>query len=137
VTPPEETAPTRVVQATGGRLAEALMFSAAVLVPAWFIGRGSDAGPVIYGIGLVVAVLVFVAFLRPDPRVVSDHEIRLRRKTIRRADVVRVTRSAETTALAFRGPDGSVVALHDPMGQYRPFRDALREHGWPEVELQA
>ena len=136
MTPPEEIAPTRVVQSPVGRLGEALMFSAAVLLPAWFIGRGSEARPVIYGIGAVLAVLIVVAFMRPDPKVVSREEIRLRKKTIRRSDVARVTCSTETTALVFRGAGSAIVTLFDPMGQSRPFREALRKHGWPEVELE-
>ena len=134
MTTPERPAVTAVGPTRRGRLLEAGWWSALVLVPAWLVARGSENRGVVLGLGLVVAAVVFAMFARRDPTLVSDEEIRLRRRTVRRADVTRVTGSSESTALAFRGPDGAIVALTDPMGRSRAFRDALRQHGWPPVE---
>ena len=137
MTPPEELSATEVGQTRRGRVLEALWWSALVLVPAWLVARGSQNKPVILGIGLVAAGVVFVAFVRRDPTVVTAAEIRLRKRTIRRADVARVTANSESTALVFRDVDGRIITVTDRMGQSRAFRDALRKHGWPDVETDA
>lgn len=132
----DETPATEVGQSLSGRVLEGLWWSALVLVPAWVVSRFSDQAWLILGLGVAVALVVFVAFVRRDGTVVTSEEIRLRKRTIRRSDVARVTSDGETTALVFRDSRGGVVALADLMGQSRAFRDALHTHGWPDVERQ-
>lgn len=116
------------------RWASALWWSLLVLVPALVVARLGDHGPVILGLGIVVAGLLFVVLLRTKPAVVTPDEIRLPRRTIRRAQVTSITRSDESTALVFRDAGGRVVGLADLFEHSGTFREALREHGWPEVD---
>jgi hypothetical protein len=74
---------------------------------------------------------VFVAFVRRRPTAVTDGEVRHHKRTIRRSDVARVTRSEESTALVFHGADGGVVGIVDAFERAGTLRDALRAHGWP------
>jgi len=111
----------------------AIWWSVLVLVPAVVVARLGGNGPVILGLGVVVAVAVFVAFLRARPTVVTREEIRTPKRTIRRDDVARITRSDETTALVFRDADGRIVGLVELFELSGELRAALREHGWPEV----
>jgi len=117
----------------GRRWPGALWWSLLVLVPALVVARLGDHGPVILVLGLVAAAAVFLAVLRAKPTVVTRAEIRTPKRTIRRDDVVSITRSDETTALVFRGADGGVVGLVDVFELSGRLRAALREHGWPEV----
>lgn len=112
----------------------ALWWSLLVFVPALVIGRVGDHGPVIIPLGAVVAAIVFVVVLRTTPAVVTREEVRLPKRTIRRADVTAITRSEESTALVFRGPDGGVVGVADLFERSGRFREALERHGWPEVD---
>jgi hypothetical protein len=134
---PSGAAATQVGRTFRGRVLEALWWSVLVLVPAWLVARGSDDKAVVLGLGVAVAAVVFVAFVRRDATVVTAEEIRLRKRTIRRADVARVTAGTETTALVFRDADDRIITVADLMGQARTFREALRAHGWPPVEPEA
>ena len=132
----EELPATEVGPGGTGRAISAAGWSALVLVPALVVARLGDHGPVILGLGLVIAALVFVAIYRTPATVVTRDEVRHPKRTIRRADVVRVTRSGETTALVFRGPDDGVVGIVDAFDKAGQLREALRAHGWPEVDAQ-
>jgi hypothetical protein len=120
-----------------GRWLSALWWSGLVLVPALVVARLGDHGPVLLGLGVVVAGFIFFAVLRTRPATVTRDEVRLPKRTIRRADVARVTRTDESTAFVFRGPDGQVVGIVDVFEQSGRLREALRAHGWPEVEASA
>lgn len=126
----EELPATEVGPDRRGRWLSATWWSGLVLVPALVVARLGDHGVVILVLGLVVAALVFVAFVRHRPTVVTRDQVRHSRRTIRRAEVTRVTRSEETTALVFRG-DGGVVGIIDVFEQSGKLREALRAHGWP------
>jgi hypothetical protein len=130
----EEMPATEVGPGGPGRVLSAAWWSALVLVPALVVARLGGHGPVILGLGVVIAALVFVAIFRTPPTVVTRHEVRHPKRTIRRDDVVRITRSDETTALVFRGPDDGVVGIVDAFDKAGKLREALRAHGWPEVD---
>ena len=119
------------------RWTTAAWWSALVLVAAVIVSRVGDHGPVILGLGLVAAAAVFVVAVRTKPAVVTRDEVRLPRRTIRRADVASVTRATDSTALVFRDAQGSIVGLADLYERSGKFREALREHGWPEVDQPA
>jgi hypothetical protein len=133
----EEMPATAVGPDRRGRLLSAVWWSALVLVPALVVARLGDHGPVILGLGIVAAGIVFLTFARARPTVVTHDEVRHPKRTIRRADVARITRSDETTALVFRGPDGGVVGIVEVFEQAGKLREALRAHGWPEVDAPA
>lgn len=137
VTPPQDPPATEVGPDRRGRWLSALGWSALVLVPALVVARLGGHGRVILVLGVVVAALVFLAALRERPTVVSRDELRHHKRTIRRADVARITRSAESTALVFHGADGGVVGIVDLFGRSGALRDALRAQGWPEVGASA
>jgi hypothetical protein len=120
-----------------GRWLSALWWGGLVLVPAVVVARLGGNGAVILGLGVVVAGFVCFAVLRARPATVTRDEVRLPKRTIRRADVARVTRSDESTALVFRGPEGQVVGIVDVFEQSGKLREALRAHGWPDVEASA
>ena len=120
-----------------GRWLSALWWGGLVLVPAVVVARLGGNGAVILGLGVVVAGFVFFAVLRARPATVTRDEVRLPKRTIRRADVARVTRSDESTALVVRGPEGQVVGIVDVFEQSGKLREALRAHGWPDVEASA
>jgi hypothetical protein len=131
VTSSEQLPATEVGPDRRGRWLSALWWSALVLVPALVVARLGDHGAVILGLGVVVAAVVFAALVRHRPTVVTRDEVRHPKRAIRRADVARVTRSEETTALVFHGVDGGVVAIIDVFEQSGKLREALRAHGWP------
>ena len=135
VEPAEQTLATAV--GPDRRWPEAIWWSVVVLVPAVVVARLGDNGPVILGLGIAIAGAVFVAFLRAKPTVVTRDEIRLPKRTIRRQDVARVTRSDETTAFVFRDADGGIVGLVDLFELSGKFRDALQQHGWPVAGVEA
>jgi len=130
----EEMPATEVGSSGRGRLRSAFGWSALVLVPALVVARLGGHATVIFGLGVVAAALVFVAVVRTPPTVVTRDEVRHPKRTIRRADVIRITRSAETTALVFHGPDGGVAGIVDAFEHAGQLREALRTHGWPEVD---
>jgi hypothetical protein len=126
----EELPATEVGPDRRGRWLSASWWSGLVLVPALVVARLGDHGAVILGLGLVVAAVVFVAFVRHRPTVVTHDQVRHSRRTIRRAEVTRITRSDETTALVFWG-EGGVVGVIEVFEQSGKLREALRTHGWP------
>ena len=133
--PPEPTLATEV--RPDRRWPGAIWWSVLVLVPALVVARLGGHGPVILGLGLVIAAAVFVAFLRAKPTVVTRDEVRLAKRTIRREDVASITRSDESTAFVFRDANGRIVGLADLFELSGKFREALAQHGWPEVVPQA
>jgi hypothetical protein len=130
----EEMPATEVGSDRRARLRSAAWWSALVLVPAFVVARLGDHGAVILGLGVVAAALVFLAVVRTPATVVTREEVRHPKRTIRRADVTRVTRSDETSALVFHGHDGGVVGIVDAFEHAGKLREALRAHGWPEVD---
>jgi len=95
------------------------------------MSRAAEHHTAILVLGLVLVAAVFVVLGRTRPAIVTDEEVRLPRRTIRRADVARVTRSLETTAFIFHAAEGGVVGVADLHERSGEFRDALRAHGWP------
>src|SRR4051794_15922676 len=133
----EELPATEVGPDRGGRVLSALGWSGLVLVPALVVARLGGHGRVILALGVVVAALVFLAGVRERPTVVSRDELRHHKRTIRRADVSRITHAEESTALVFHGVDGGVVGIVDVFGRSGALREALQAHGWPEAGATA
>ena len=131
MTPPEQPPATEVGPDRRGRWLSALWWSALVLVPAVVVARLGDHGAVILALGVVAAAAVFSAFARRRPTVVTGDEVRHHKRTIRRSDVARVSRSEESTALVFHGTEGGVVGIVDAFERSGSLREALRAHGWP------
>ena len=130
----DETEATAIGPVAGGRLRSAIWWGALVLVPAVVVAKLGGHGSVILPLGLLAAAVVVVAASREKPTVVTREEVRHPKRTIRRADVTSITRSGESTAFVFRGPDGGVVGVVDVFGRSAALRAALTAHGWPEVE---
>ena len=115
----------------------ALWWAGLVLVGAVLVSRAADHKTTILGLGFAASAAVFAAVLRTRPAVVTREEVRLPRRSIRREDVVRVTRATDSTALVFRDGEDRIVGLADLAELSGKFREALREHGWPEVDRPA
>ena len=118
------------------RWASATWWAGLVVLAGVVVGRVTGhAVPSI--LGVAVGAAIFAAVLRTRPAVVTRDEVRLPKRTIRRADVASITRSEDSTALVFRDRDGRVVGLADVFELSGKLRDALRRHGWPEVDAPA
>jgi hypothetical protein len=120
-----------------GRWLSAAWWGGLVLVAAVVVARLGGHGQVVLVLGVVVAALVVLAAVRERPVVVTADQVRHPKRTIRRADVARITGSGESTALVFHGADGGVVGIVDVFGRTGALRDALRAQGWPEVDASA
>ena len=120
-----------------GRWLSAAWWGGLVLVAAVVVARLGGHGHVVLVLGVVVAALVVLAAVRERPVVVTVDQVRHPKRTIRRADVARITGSGESTALVFHGADGGVVGIVDVFGRTGALRDALRAQGWPEVDASA
>jgi hypothetical protein len=118
------------------RWAAAAWWGGLVLVAGIVVGRVTGS-TVVLVLAVLTAAAVAVAVLRTRPAVVTREEVRLPKRTIRRTDVARITRTGESTALVFLGPDGKVVGIADLFDASGSFREALRRHGWPEVDAPA
>jgi hypothetical protein len=119
------------------RWAAAAWWGGLVLVAGVVVGRVTGS-TVVLVLAVLATAAVGVAVVRTRPAVVSREEVRLPKRTIRRADVARITRAPEdSTALVFLDRDGKVVGLADLFDASGAFREALRRHGWPEVDAPA
>ena len=130
--PEQEPRATGVGSSRRDRWRRALGWGGSILVATLLMSRAFEHRTALLVLALVLSAVIFVVILRERPAIVTDDEIRLPRRTIRREGVVRVSRSLETTALIFHG-EGGVVGVADLHGRSGEFRDALRAHGWPEV----
>ena len=118
-----------------GRLAEGVFFGAMPLLAAWVVSRNSTHHGVVLVLAAVLSLALFVGFLTHTSAVVSDTEVRVRRGTLRRSEVGRVTATGESTALVFRDADDRILrVLNLTEAHHAAMRAALRDHGWPEVE---
>ena len=118
-----------------GRLLEALMFGAAPLVAVWLVARNSENFRPLLVAAIVLAGVMFVAFLNHVSAVVSDTEIKVRKGSIPRSRVARVTASTDAPALVFRDADDRILRILNLTETHvAMMRAALRDHGWPEVE---
>lgn len=118
------------------RWTSAAWWSGLVLVAGVVVGRVVDNN-VILVLAVLVAAAIFVAVARTRPAVVTRDEVRLPKRTIRRADVVSITRAEDSTALVFHDAQGRVVGLADVFELSGTLREALHRHGWPEVDAPA
>ena len=135
--PVQEPSATGIGTSRRDRWRSALGWGGFLLVAVVLMSRAAEHHTAILVLGLVLVAAVFVVLGRTRPAIVTDEEVRLPRRTIRRADVARVTRSLETTAFIFHAAEGGVVGVADLHERSGEFRDALRAHGWPEVEPPA
>lgn len=118
-----------------GRLAEGLFFGAMPLLAAWVVSRNSPNHGLILALAAVLSLALFVGFLRHTSAVVTDTEVTMRKGTVRRGDVGRVTVTGEASALVFRDADDRILrVLNLTEAHLAAMRAALRDHGWPEVE---
>jgi propanediol dehydratase large subunit len=118
-----------------GRLAEALMFAATPLVAAWLVVRSSPRYHTWLVVAAVLSAALFVSFLTHTSAVVSDTEIKVRKGRIPRSEIARVTASADAPALVFRDAEDRIVRILNLTETHVVMmREALRAHGWPEVE---
>jgi hypothetical protein len=118
------------------RWTSAAWWSGLVLVAGVVVGRVTDS-TVVLALAVVVAAALFVAVARTRPAVVTREEIRLPKRTIRREEVATISRAGESTALVFRDREGRVVGLADLFDLSGKLDEALRRHGWPEVDASA
>jgi hypothetical protein len=118
-----------------GRLTEGLFFGALPLLAAWVVARNSPSHRWILVLAVLVALALFVGMLTHTAAVVSDAEVKVRRTTIRRSDVGRVTAPGQAPSLVFRDADDRILRVVNLTETHvATMRTALREHGWPEVE---
>jgi hypothetical protein len=121
---------------TDRRWASAAWWGGLVVLAGVIVGRLTGSGvPDVLGVG--VGAAIFATVLRTRPAVVTRDEVRLPKRTIRREDVASITRSDDSTALVFRDRDGKVVGLADLFELSGRLREALRRHGWPDVDAPA
>ena len=126
---------TVIRSALAGRVAEGLFFGAMPLVAAWVVSRNSPHYGLVLVLAVVLALALFVGFLTHTSAVVTDSEIKMRKGTVRRADVGRVTVTGEASALVFRDAEDRILrVLNLTEAHLAAMRAALRDHGWPEVE---
>ena len=129
--PAQEPSATGIGSSSRDRWRSALGWGGFLLVAAVLLSRVFAHHTTILVLGLLLSAVVFVVVLRTRPAVVTDDEIRLPRRTIRREGVARVTRSTDSTAFLFRDEKDAIVGLADLHERSEEFREALRRHGWP------
>jgi hypothetical protein len=120
-----------------GRLAEAVFFGVLPLVAVWVVARNSENYRPLLLAAILLSLVLFVSFMTHTSAVVSDTEIKVRKGRIRRSDVGRVTAPVEAPALVFRDADDRILRIVNLTETHVVMmREALRKHGWPQVELE-